>query len=86
MQRLAAHCTLTDNEHGGVLLNKKSGQYYSLNPTAIRVLQELAKGRKPEEIAEDLSRDYGQPPEATAQDVQAILARLTELEVLEESA
>lgn len=47
--------------HETVVLNLKTGRYHSLNPTAGRMLAELATGVRVGEIAERLAEVYERP-------------------------
>ncbi|MFJ9850278.1 lasso peptide biosynthesis PqqD family chaperone [Streptomyces sp. NPDC101150] len=65
---------LTETEYGMALLDQKSAEYWTLNPTAAVVLRTLLDGRGTEQAVEALTRQYdGADADQIAQDVTGIV-------------
>ncbi|MFJ9419353.1 lasso peptide biosynthesis PqqD family chaperone [Streptomyces sp. NPDC101227] len=65
---------LTETEYGMALLDQKSAEYWTLNPTAAVVLRTLLDGRGTEQAVEALARQYeGADADQIAQDVTGIV-------------
>jgi PqqD family protein of HPr-rel-A system len=70
-------------EDGAILFHPKSGKFVMLNRSAAVVWTELATPKTEEELAQKLTASFTDVAPATAQqDVQAVLARLRELEIV----
>ncbi len=68
---------------GAILFHPKSGKFIMLNRSAAVVWAELATPKTEEELAQKLSASFADVVPATArQDVQDVLARLRELELV----
>ncbi|AQT70520.1 MULTISPECIES: lasso peptide biosynthesis PqqD family chaperone [Streptomyces] len=68
---------LTDTEYGMALLDQKSAEYWTLNPTAALVLRELLNGHDAGQAAAALVERYdGVDAEAASQDVAKIVEDL----------
>ncbi|GAA2410136.1 hypothetical protein GCM10010191_18580 [Actinomadura vinacea] len=65
-----------------VLLNERTGRYWSLNQTGRAVLLSLMDGRGPEDAVEDLARRYPSFADRIAQDVEALVRSLLEEKVV----
>ncbi|MFF8266563.1 lasso peptide biosynthesis PqqD family chaperone [Streptomyces sp. NPDC016562] len=65
---------LTETEYGMALLDQKSAEYWTLNPTAAVVLRELLDGHGAERAAAALVERYeGVDTEVATQDVMSIV-------------
>ncbi|PJE95385.1 PqqD family protein [Streptomyces carminius] len=69
---------LTDTEYGSALLDQRSGEYWTLNPTAAAVLRTLLDGRSARQAVAALTDQYDVRPEEAEQDVARILGELRE--------
>ncbi|HEX2193089.1 MAG TPA: lasso peptide biosynthesis PqqD family chaperone [Acidimicrobiales bacterium] len=74
---------VADVEYGSALLDEASGQYWSLNPTGVLVLQTLLGGGSREEAARALSDEYGADLETARRDVEELVDGLTASGLLE---
>lgn len=84
MAGLADSCVITENTHGGILLDKRSGEYYSLNPLALRILRELEGDLSVNDIVKGISADFDQSKKVVLEDVELIIKKFTELGILVE--
>ncbi|MFC5722764.1 lasso peptide biosynthesis PqqD family chaperone [Streptomyces gamaensis] len=65
---------LTETEYGMALLDQKSAEYWTLNPTAALVLRALLDGHGAERAAELLTARYEDvDPDTAAEDVRRVL-------------
>lgn len=81
---LAAHVTLTETEHGAVLLDERTGRYWQTNGTAATVLRCLHEGGTIETaIAELVDRhpDLPNVRNQVAEDVDRLLDSLRAAEL-----
>ena len=79
----AAGLETTALEEGAILFHPKSGKFVMLNRSAALVWAELATPKTEEELAQKLTANFADVAPATAQhDVQSVLARLRELEIV----
>jgi PqqD family protein of HPr-rel-A system len=70
-------------EEGAILFHPKSGKFVMLNRSAALVWAELATPKTEEELAQKLTASFADVAAVTAQhDVQDVLARLRELEIV----
>ncbi|HZG05119.1 MAG TPA: lasso peptide biosynthesis PqqD family chaperone [Streptomyces sp.] len=67
---------MTDTEYGTALLDQRSGEYWTLNPTAAAVLRALLDGRSARQAATALTEEYDVGAEEAEQDVTRILHEL----------
>ncbi|MEV0505282.1 lasso peptide biosynthesis PqqD family chaperone [Streptomyces spectabilis] len=67
---------LTETEYGAALLDQRSGDYWTLNPTAACVLRCLIAGRSTGDAVRALTGEYDVSAETAAQDVARIVAEL----------
>ncbi|MEV6850726.1 lasso peptide biosynthesis PqqD family chaperone [Actinoplanes sp. NPDC051411] len=67
---------LTRNDDGAVLLNKRSGRYYRLNPLGNEVFRLLAEGSGLEDIVADLRARFPDAGERIPDDVRRLVADL----------
>ncbi len=73
----------TELQEGAILFHPKSGKFIMLNRSAALVWTELATPKTEDELAQKLSVTYTDVAPATArQDVQDVLAKLGELELV----
>ena len=71
--RLAKFVKFREEKFGGVLFETKSEKVYTLTPTAAAVVQEIAAGRPPGEIAPRLAERFEAAEGDIARDVAALL-------------
>ena len=70
-------------EEGAILFHPKSGKFVMLNRSAAVVWAELATPKTEEQLAQKLTASFADVAPSTAQhDVQIVLARLRELEIV----
>ncbi|QTE01467.1 lasso peptide biosynthesis PqqD family chaperone [Streptomyces cyanogenus] len=67
---------MAETEYGLALLDEKSGEYWTLNPTAALVLETLLAGRGPDEAVHALTERYHVGGDLAQQDVDRILTEL----------
>ncbi|WP_344032650.1 lasso peptide biosynthesis PqqD family chaperone [Streptomyces luteireticuli] len=68
---------LTETEYGMALLDEKSAEYWTLNPTAALVLRTLLDGHGTERAAELLTVRYEDvDPDTAAEDVHRVVEDL----------
>ena len=82
--RLAKFVKFREEKFGGVLFETRSEKVYTLTPTATAVVQELAAGRPPQEIAPALAARYQAPDGTVEREVEAFLAELRTKGLVEE--
>ncbi len=70
-------------EEGGLLLDLHSNTYYSLNHTALDILNALAGGQGARGCVSALAEQYGLLPEEAASTVEAFLDELSRASLLE---
>ena len=76
----------TEVQEGAILFHPKSGKFVMLNRSAALVWAELATPKTEEELAQKLATTYIDVVSAAArQDVQDVLAKLGELELVSSS-
>jgi hypothetical protein len=74
--QLAKFVKFREEKFGGVLFETKSEKVYTLTPTAAAVVQEIAAGRAPEEIAPTLAERFEGPKEKIRAEVTEFIAEL----------
>jgi hypothetical protein len=62
-----------DTNYGIVLLDEDSGQYWSLNPTAARILRLLLEGGTSADAVHELTEHYAVDAETARGDVQDVV-------------
>ena len=82
--QLAKYVKFREEKFGGVLFETKSEKVYTLTPTAAAVVQEIAAGRAPEDIAPRLIERFDGPEEAIRSEVVAFIAELRAKGLVEE--
>jgi hypothetical protein len=70
--RLRPDIATTDTDDGVVLLDKRTGRYWQLNPTGATVLHALLAGHDPDHIAHDMAARYRINLEQVQHDVTAL--------------
>ena len=81
--QLAKYVKFREEKFGGVLFETKSEKVYTLTPTAAAVVQEIAAGRAPEEIAPRLAQKFEGPAAAIEREVKAFIAELRDKGLVE---
>jgi hypothetical protein len=61
---------------GAVLLDRRNGRYWQLNPTGAEVLRALGASGSADGATADLAERHGLDPEDAARDVAALVAAL----------
>ena len=67
------HLALSDS---GFLFDPRSGQSYSLNPTAVESLEMLRLGFSLSQTAEELAKNYATNPEQAASGLESFVQQL----------
>lgn len=65
-----------DTDYGTTLLDEKSGEYFTLNPTGTLVLRTLLDGGTPEQAAQALAEQYAVDPATADRDVADLIGGL----------
>ena len=65
-----------------IILNLQNSIYYSLNDTGAAVWAKLGEGTSADEIAAEISREYGAPLPTVRADVEEIIANLRKEKLL----
>ncbi|MFC8006837.1 lasso peptide biosynthesis PqqD family chaperone [Streptomyces olivaceus] len=79
---LRAHVSYVETIDGAVLLNRRTGRYWQLNPTAALVLRTLCEDGTPEQAADTLAQQYPAAADRAHDDVQALLQALHDADAL----
>jgi hypothetical protein len=69
-----------------VVLNLRTGKYHGLNVTAGEMLDGLEAGRTPREVAAAIAQEYDRDGDEVQRDMLALLAGLSERELIEVAA
>lgn len=72
----AKHVTFTKTEYGGILLDKKKGRYWQLNPTAVLVTETLGAGGTLDDAVRHVTEAFDVDAERAQRDVTELLAQL----------
>ncbi|MER7188563.1 lasso peptide biosynthesis PqqD family chaperone [Streptomyces flaveolus] len=67
---------LTKNEDAAVLLDKKSGGYYRLNPMAVAVYESISAGRQETDVVAELQDRFPDAHDRIADDVRRLVTTL----------
>ena len=81
--QLAKYVKFREEKFGGVLFETKSEKVYTLTPTAAAVVQEIAAGRAPEEIAPRLAERFASRDGEIEREVTAFIVELREKGLVE---
>lgn len=77
------HVVRRDFAEETIALNLRTGQYHGLNPTAAEMLDALAAGAAPQQVARTIAERTGAAPERVSNDVLELLRALAERELVE---
>jgi hypothetical protein len=81
--KLSVQVRSTHNQDGAVVLDILHGQMFRANFVGSRILELLKQGRTEQQIADELSSEFGVPRETIATDVREFLAHLEENHLLD---
>lgn len=76
MLRISPHVVLTKDEDAAVLLDKKSGQYFRLNPMAVTVFEMLSAGQPTTAVVSALQARYPKAADRIPDDVRKLIATM----------
>ncbi|WP_069817416.1 PqqD family peptide modification chaperone [Streptomyces sp. TP-A0874] len=74
---------LTETEYGGLLLDRKSGDFWHLSPSAAKGTRALLAGGGVEEAARDIRDSCDTTEQQAAEDVRTVLEILRAVGVVE---
>jgi hypothetical protein len=74
--QLAKFVKFREEKFGGVLFETRSEKVYTLTPTAAAIVQEIAAGRAPQDIAPRLAERFASADGTIAREVDIFLAEL----------
>jgi hypothetical protein len=77
-----SHLVVTENDDGAVVLNKKSGQYFRLNPLGREIFRRIHDGQSLPTIIEELQAQFPAAREKIPQDVGTLVAGLRRAELV----
>lgn len=72
----ADHIAITETDYGVVLLDRKHGRYWKLNPTAGLVMSTLRDGGTEQDAAHEVAQRFDVDDERAAADITAVLASM----------
>ena len=84
MYGLKPGVSFTEVENEGIVVDTNTGTYVSVNGTASAMLKALVAHRERESALEDLLQKLEVDREVLEQDLDSVVARLTELGLVEE--
>ncbi|MFJ5680999.1 PqqD family peptide modification chaperone [Streptomyces sp. NPDC093097] len=64
---------LTQDGDAAVLLNKKTGKYFRLNPLGVKVFEMLSSGRSIPSIVSELQEKFPQASDRIPDDIQKLV-------------
>jgi hypothetical protein len=74
---LAPDVSMTEDETGAVLLDQRTGRYWTMNDTGVLVLRRVLGGSTLEQATTELCAGYsGTDPDRAARDARALLDQL----------
>ncbi|MFC6887041.1 MULTISPECIES: lasso peptide biosynthesis PqqD family chaperone [Actinomadura] len=79
---LSPDVTMTETEHGMVLLDQRTGRYWTLNPTGAAVVRLMLDGATAEDAATALRERHPGSADRVAADVDAFVRSLREARVM----
>ena len=82
MLKPSPHVVLTKSQDAAVLLDKRSGSYYRLNPLAVAVYEGLAAGTSQQAVVEELQARFPDARERIEGDVARLIASLRSARLL----
>lgn len=74
--RISPDVVLTKDEDAAVLLNKKSGTYFRLNPMAVAVFELLSAGRSEADVVTALKDRFPKAADQVPDDVSRLIATM----------
>lgn len=83
MTKLSGQVRSTHNQDGAVVLDILHGEMFRLNFVGSRILELLKQERTEEQIADQVSREFGAPREAVRTDLREFLAHLEKHHLIE---
>jgi hypothetical protein len=81
--KLSEHVRSTHNPDGAVVLEIVHGQMYRLNRVGSRMFELLKQDRTENQIADELSREFGADRDTVAADLKEFLEHLERHQLLE---
>ncbi|MFE7895999.1 MULTISPECIES: lasso peptide biosynthesis PqqD family chaperone [Streptomyces] len=82
MLTISPHVVLTKDEDAAVLLDKKSGTYFRLNPMAVTVFEMLSAGQSTAAVVSALQARYPKAADRIPDDVQKLITTMRTTGVL----
>ncbi|TDU73938.1 MULTISPECIES: lasso peptide biosynthesis PqqD family chaperone [unclassified Streptomyces] len=82
MLKISPHVVLTRTEDAAVLLDKKSGTYFRINPMGTAVFEMLAAGRTQDEVVSELSARHPAAADRIPGDVAKLIDTMRRAKVL----
>ncbi|MFE6844705.1 lasso peptide biosynthesis PqqD family chaperone [Streptomyces sp. NPDC057686] len=82
MLKISPHVVLTRTEDAAVLLDKKSGTYFRINPMGTAVFEMLAAGRTQDEVVRELSARHPAAADRIPGDVAKLIDTMRRTKVL----
>lgn len=82
MLTISPHVVLTKDEDAAVLLEKKSGTYFRLNPMAVTVFEMLSAGQSTAAVVSALQARYPKAADRIPDDVQKLITTMRSVGVL----
>ncbi len=82
--RIADHVDVFQLHDGAILLNRATGVYFQINPTALRILRELGANRSLDEVTGTLASETGTDAEIVRADVVTLSEQLLSQRILVE--
>ncbi|MFI5618529.1 lasso peptide biosynthesis PqqD family chaperone [Streptomyces sp. NPDC051567] len=82
MMKISPHVVLTKSEDAAVLLEKKSGTYFRINPIGTAVFEMLAAGRTQVEIVSELCSRHPAAADRIPGDVAKLIDTMRRAKVL----
>ncbi|MFE9024718.1 lasso peptide biosynthesis PqqD family chaperone [Streptomyces iakyrus] len=76
MLTISPHVVLTKDEDAAVLLDKKSGTYFRLNPMAVTVFEMLSAGQSTAAVVSALQARYPKAADRIPDDVQKLITTM----------
>jgi hypothetical protein len=82
MLTISPHVVLTKDEDAAVLLDKKSGTYFRLNPMAVTVFEMLSAGQSTAAVVSALQARYPKAADRIPDDVEKLITTMRSAGVL----
>jgi hypothetical protein len=83
VQKLSPGIRSSHNQDGAIVLDVLHGQMFTLNPVGSRILELLKQDRTENQIADELSKEFGADRETVLADLQEFVAHLERHRLLE---